>query len=117
MHLGVFACSPDASLREVAAILVDRRVHCVAVAGTPAAASWKFVTDLGLARAATADVELQAADLVDEANWIAGDATLDAAAELMMRKRASHLLVRGHQEPMGVLFTLDLIDVLAVGAN
>jgi CBS domain-containing protein len=117
MHLGVFACSPEASLREVAAIFVDRRVHCVAVAGTPAPASWKFITDLGIARAATSDADLQAADLVDEATWIAADATLDEATELMLRKRASHLLVRGHHEPIGVLSTLDVIDVLAVGAD
>jgi CBS domain-containing protein len=116
MHRGVFACSPEASLRDVAAIFVDRRVHCVAVAGTPAPASWKFITDLGIARAATGGADLRAADLVEEATWIAGDAALDEATELMLRKRASHLLVRGHHEPIGVLSTLDVIDVLAVDA-
>jgi len=117
MHFGVFTCPPEASLRDVATILVEQRVHCVAVAGTPAPASWKFVTDLGVARAATGDLRLQAADLVDEATWIAADATLDEAADLMLRKRTSHLLVRGRQAPIGVLSTLDIIDVLAVDAG
>jgi CBS domain-containing protein len=116
MHLGVFACLPEASLREVAAIFVERHVHCVAVAGTPAPASWKFITDLGIARAATSHAELHASDLVDEATWIAGDATLDEATELMLRTRSSHLLVRGHHAPIGVLSTLDVIGVLAVDA-
>ena len=92
-------------------------MHCVAVAGTPAPASWKFVTDLGIARAAIGDADQQAADLVAEATWIAGDANLDEASELMARKHVSHLLVRGHHEPVGVLSTLDVIDVLAVDAD
>jgi CBS domain-containing protein len=117
MHVGVFVCTPETSLRDIAAILVERRVHCVAVAGTPAAASWKFVTDLGVARAAIDGPDQQAAELVDEATWIAADATLDEACELMARKRVSHLLVRGHGEPVGVLSTLDVIDVLAVDAD
>jgi CBS domain-containing protein len=117
MHVGVFTCPPEASLRDVATILVEQRVHCVAVAGTPAPASWKFVTDLGIARAATGDLERQAADLVDEATWIAADATLDEAVELMLGKHTSHLLVRGHHAPVGVLSTLDVIDVLAVDAG
>ena len=92
-------------------------MHCVAVAGTPAPASWKFITDLGLARAATSDGDLQAADLVDDANWIAGDAMLEDAREVMVRKRVSHLLVRGRREPVSVLSTLDVIDALAVDAD
>jgi CBS domain-containing protein len=117
MHVGVFVCAPETTLRDAAAIFVDRRVHCVAVAGTPGAASWKFVTDLGLVRAATRDAELRVADVVDDADWIAGDATLDEAAKLMVAKRASHLLVRGHRAPVGVLSTLDIVDVLAVDAD
>jgi CBS domain-containing protein len=117
MHLGVFACSPEASLRDVAMIFVDRHIHCVAVAGTPGPASWKFITDLGIARGAASNGELQAADLVDEATWIGGDATLEAAAELMVAKRTSHLLVHGHHEAIGVLSTLDVIGVLAVDAD
>jgi CBS domain-containing protein len=117
MHLGVFVCAPETTLPDVAAIFVDRRVHCIAVAGTPGAASWKFVTDLGLVRAATRDADLRAADLVDEATWIGPDATLDEAAKLMVDKRASHLLVRGHRAPIGVLSTLDVIDVLAVDGS
>jgi CBS domain-containing protein len=115
MHPGVFACPPDAGLREIATVLVDRRVHCVAVAGTPAPASWKFVTDMSVARAAAAgDEGVRAADLLAEAVWIARDATLDAAAALMVRHGTSHLLVLGERRPAGVLSTLDVIDVLAV---
>ena len=42
---------------------------------------------------------------------------LKEATELMLRKRTSQLLVHGRHEPIGVLFTLDVIDVLAVGDN
>jgi CBS domain-containing protein len=114
MHPGVFACPPDARLREIAVMLVDRRVHCVAVAGTPAPGSWKLVTDVSVTRAAAADEDVRAADLVDEAIWIARDARLDAAAALMVDHGTSHLLVLGDHQPAGVLSTLDVIDVLAV---
>jgi hypothetical protein len=77
MHLGIFACPPNARPREVAAILVDKRVHCVAVAETPAPASWKFITDVSVARSAAEGRDVRAADLVGEATWIAGDAALD----------------------------------------
>lgn len=117
MHLGVFTCTPEADLREVASIFVDRHVHCVAVAGTPGPASWKFITDLSIASAAVSHTCARAADLVGEATWIAGDATLQEASELMVGKPTSHLLVRGDHEPAGVLSTLDVIDVLAVGAD
>jgi CBS domain-containing protein len=117
MHLGVFACPPDASLREVAAILVDRRVHCVAVAVTPAPASWKFITDVSVARAAAKGRDVRAADLVGEATWIAGEAALDEATALMAGTGTSHLLVLGRHEPVGVLSTLDVINVLAVAVG
>jgi CBS domain-containing protein len=117
MHVGVFTCPPQAGLRDVASILVDRHVHCVAVTGTPGPASWKFITDLTIARAAASNADALAADLVGEATWIAGDATLEEASELMVRKSAAHLLVRGDHQPIGVLSTLDVIAVLAVGAD
>jgi CBS domain-containing protein len=115
MHPGVFACSPDAPLAEVAAMMVDRRVHSVAVAGAPASASWKFVTDMSVVRAAAQDSEVRAADLVGEAVWISRDAMLNEAVDLMVSKETSHLLVAGDHEPAGVLSTLDVIDVLAIG--
>jgi CBS domain-containing protein len=117
MHMGVFTCPPQAGLREVASIFVDRHVHCVAVAGTPGPASWKFITDLSIASAAASGADAQAADLVGEASWIGGDATLEEASDLMVRKRTAHLLVRGAHQPIGVLSTLDVIAVLAVGAD
>ena len=35
----------------------------------------------------------------------------------MLRKRTSHLLVHGRHEPIGVLSTVNVVDVLAVGDN
>ena len=75
------------------------------------------ITDQAIARNATSTAELQAADIIDEASWIPGDARLKEATELMLRKRTSRVLVHGRHEPIGVLFTLDVIDVLAVGDN
>ena len=35
----------------------------------------------------------------------------------MLRKRTSRVLVHGRHEPIGVRFTLDVVDILAVGDN
>ena len=77
----------------------------------------EFITDQGIARNATSTAELQAADIIDEASWIPGDARLKEATELMLCKRTSRVLVHGSHEPIGVPPTLDVIDVLAVGDN
>jgi CBS domain-containing protein len=115
MHLGVFVCPPDSGVRDVAAILVDRRVHCVAVAGAPGAALG-FVTDIDVVRAAARGEDVRAADLAGEATWVDPEATLDTVAALMAREGTSHVLVSGshEQQPIGVVSTLDVIDVLAV---
>jgi CBS domain-containing protein len=117
MHPGVFACPDDASIASVAATLADRHVHCIAVHGADASAPWSIATDRDVVRAAVAGGDMRAADLGDASTvWTTPDATLEAAASLMVRERVSHLLVTGDREPVGVLSTLDVLDVLGIPA-
>jgi CBS domain-containing protein len=114
MHLGVFACPMDATLREIATIMVDRRIHCVGVLESREPAGWEFISDHSLAHAAARGGSARAADLAGNALWIDGGATLDEAAAVMVGNGVSHLLVRGdHEVPVGVLSTLDVLRVLA----
>jgi CBS domain-containing protein len=115
MHLGVFVCSMDATLREIATIMVDRRIHCVGVLESRGPAGWEFISDRSLVHAAARGGLARAADLAGAALWIEPGATLDEAAAVMVGNGVSHLLVRGGDDmPVGVLSTLDVLDVLAI---
>jgi CBS domain-containing protein len=113
MHLGVFVCSMDATVREVATIMVDRRIPCVGVLESRGPAGWEFISDRSLAHAAARGGPARAADLAGNALWVDAGATLDEAAAVMVGNGVSHLLVRGDHEAVGVLSTLDVLGVLA----
>lgn len=124
MHAGVVTCAPDTPLRVVARILVEHRIHCVAVpdiAGKGLAA-WGIVADLDLVAAAAAgEVEGRtAADAAaGEALAISDEATLERAVQLMTEHQAAHLVVVGAAtgRPVGVLSTLDVAGLLAWHEN
>jgi CBS domain-containing protein len=123
MHAGVVACAPDTSLREVARIMVERRIHCVAIPDTARGVSaWSIVSDLDLVGAAAAEtVEgRMACDIAtSEALAISDDDVLARAVQLMHAHQASHLVVVGAAtgRPVGVLSTLDVAGLLAWHEN
>jgi CBS domain-containing protein len=124
MHAGVVTCAPEASLRDVARIMVQHRIHCVAIpdsasAGVPA---WGIVSDHDLvAAAATGSVEGHTAGAIaaSETLAISDDDVLARAVQLMNEHRASHLVVVGAAtgRPVGVLSTLDVAGLLAWREN
>jgi CBS domain-containing protein len=124
MHAGVVTCAADTPLRDVARMMAEHRIHCVAVPdieGTEAVA-WGIVSDLDLVGAASAgSVEGgTAADIaVSEALAISDDDMLDRAVRLMSEHKVAHLVVVGAASgrPVGVLSTLDVAGLLAWHEN
>ena len=121
MHPGVYSCPPEATLSEVAEIMATHHVHAVVVHGIVNGRGPRVVgliSGLDLIAAATVrDLELQTAggSAGDSALTIGPDDTLEAAARLMTRHGASHLVVvePGTDRLVGVISTLDIVIALA----
>ena len=119
MHWGLVSCPPDESLRAVAALMSENRVHCVVVIDDPSDkhSLWGIVSDLDLVAAATVrslDDQTAGGTAVKPAVTVAPDETLEDAARRMTWYGVSHLVVvdRVKQRPLGVLSTLDLAVML-----
>jgi len=120
MHWGLIHCTPETSLRTVAALMSGERVHCVVVTENPQAARslWGVVSDLDLVAAATVrslDAQRAGGTAMRPAVTAVPHEALEAAARRMTKHGISHLVVIDvvGQRPLGVLSTLDVVDVLA----
>lgn len=116
MRVGVFTCSPDATLTQVAAAMADRRVHAIAVKDPADPGKLRIVSDDDVV-AAMADGRIPRAIDVASATplTVPADASVARAAQLMVQQNSRHLLVldpaNGH--PVGVVSTLDLAAIYA----
>jgi predicted transcriptional regulator len=117
MHAGVVTCSSDASLEHVAELMAVHRIHCVVVeqAGD---APWGIVSDLDLAAmfaAGALEGKSAGESVVTPVLTVSPDETLRRAAQLMAEHGSAHLVVTDpiSLEPVGVLSTLDLAEVVA----
>lgn len=125
MHPGILSCEPNATLADVARMMANHHVHCVAVmAGSPdergdQALVWGIVSDLDLLRAGMEAGEEERADAIAKQPVVSvePDMPLQQAAALMLANGASHLVVvdRGAGRPIGILSTLDFAGILAWG--
>jgi CBS domain-containing protein len=116
MHPGIHTCEADASLSEVAGVMVKHRVHAVAVttAGVPRPIG--VVSDLDVVAAAAAGEEVIARHAAaTEPLAISANAPLDRAAQLMTEHGVSHLVVidAAGGYPVGIVSTLDIAVVIA----
>ena len=118
MRQEVIYCPPDAPLRTVARIMVEDRIHCVLVG---AEQGWGVVSDRDLLRAAEGGIDgVSAGDVAaSDLPTVAVDDPLDRAGKLMVEREVSHALVVDPRSgrPVGILSTLDLVGVLAVGRS
>ena len=127
MHRGVFTCSGETPLTEVAALMSHERIHAVVVSGVTAEASsrdrhpWGVVSDLDLVGAALAKSDDVCAGEIAAMEFLTVDAgeTLEQAAHLMTEHEVHHLIVvesaTGHA--VGVLSTHDLAKVIGSGTD
>ena len=124
MHRGVLSCEASATLRDVARMMAGRHVHCVAVMGLSQDEQaerlvWGVISDLDLVRAGVrkGTDELAGALAQQPIITVEPSMPLRQAAELMLARGVSHLLVvePESQRPIGILSTLDIAGVLAWG--
>jgi CBS domain-containing protein len=116
MHHGILACSPEAPLGEVAAIMATHRVHAVAVTDEAGSRPVGVVSDLDVVAAIAAGDELVAREAAaTEPLSVSANERLDRAAQLMAEHGVAHLVVLdpadGH--PVGVLATSDVASIYA----
>lgn len=116
MRPGVITCPPDASLRDLARIMATNHVHSVVVtAGGDAPVG--VVTERQLLEAAGTDPADAAGSLATNADTVFADVPLPRAAELMVERGITHVLVvDGGGRPLGVLSALDVAGVVAWGS-
>jgi CBS domain-containing protein len=121
MHSGLITCRGSASIGEVAAVLVERGIHAVAVIDEKGgvvgilsdfdllAGEWLSVDQATLERmkAMRAD-ELMTFPPVT----IDVDATAAEAAALLDRERISRLVVTEHGDPIGMITISDLVATI-----
>jgi CBS domain-containing protein len=120
MSRGLVRCPRDASLRAVAALMADARVHCVVVIDEPSdrRSLWGVVSDLDLVAAATVrslDEQEAGGSAMKPAVTIGPYEPLSTAAGLMTKHGVSHLVVVDpvKERPLGVISTLDVAGALA----
>jgi CBS domain-containing protein len=123
MQLGLFECSPEATVETVARTMAEQSIHCVVVAGIERRTTrgehlaWGIVSDIDLMcglrpglEALTAG-ELAATDIV----VVEPTDTLEHAAQLMAEHDNAHLVVASPEtgRPVGMLSTLDVARAVA----
>lgn len=118
MRPGVISCPPDSSMRDVARIMTTNHVHAVVVRGIAGGGAWGVVTDRDLLRVATGAEDQNAGSSASEVLvTIAPEERLEVACELMRAHGVSHVMVVDpqHNQPLGVVSTLDVAGIVAWG--
>jgi CBS domain-containing protein len=124
MHPGVVACTPETPLAEVARMMADLRMHCIAVIGGRAPSRRPRAPPLGTRerhrRSARRPPRRAGGSGVgggrDAPLALPEPAGLDRAAALMTEHDATHVVAVGRSGmPSGVLLTLDVLRIVAAG--
>ncbi len=124
MHPGVVALPPTATIVELASALSAHRLHCVAVSGVRADRGgehlvWGLATDRDLIHALARDAHgAVVADIAaTEPLCVDPDDPLDLVASQLVAHGVTHAVVgTARGLPSGVVSTLDVLEVIAVGA-
>jgi len=120
MHVGVVTCRPDATLRTVAALLAEHRIHALVVATSDDGKSCVVVSDrdvvLGYARSNLDGLTAREAASAPTVT-VRADLDLRYASEIMAQNGTSHVVVTSPDDgtPIGILSSLDIAR--AVGAE
>jgi CBS domain-containing protein len=118
MHHGVLTCNADDSLRDVAAIMANHRVHAVVITSSDGKRPVGVVSDLDVVAAVAARADCTAGQAgATETLTVSAEVPILNAAQLMNEHGVSHLVVVDAAEgyPLGVLSSLDVAAVYAGG--
>jgi CBS domain-containing protein len=118
MHVGFVGCPLETSLRTVAALMAEHRVHCVVGFGDIADGDirlWGLVSDIDVVSALAAGEDDASAGAVasTEVVTVSPFESVRRAAELMRDHEVSHLLVLNgaSDRPIGVISSLDVMRI------
>jgi CBS domain-containing protein len=122
MHAGVVTCRPEASLRTVARLLAEHRIHAVVVTGPEETAPSAVVTDRDVVFAYSRGQldRLTARDAASEPTiTVRPDHDLRDASETMARHGVTHIVVTasGDASPIGILSSLDIAKAAGAKAS
>lgn len=123
MHKGILSCDRDASLREVAQTMAEKRVHCVVVESGSGDVGplWGVVSGLDLVAAASVrglDEQTAGGSAASPVVTISAGETLERAAQLMTEHGTAHIIVIDEARlPVGVLSTLDVARTLSKASH
>jgi len=118
MHRGVITCRADTTIHTAARLLAGHRIHALVVAPGAGDQSRGLVSDIDLV-AAAADGAAADATVGQIAStptvFVRPDDTVAHAAQLMREYETHHVVVlaRDGHRPVGMLSTLDVVDVVA----
>jgi CBS domain-containing protein len=118
MRPGVVMCSSDTPMRDVARMMVTNHIHAVVVRGVRVSGAWGVVTDRDLLAIAPGAEDERAGQCASEVLvTVSPDEPLEVARELMQAHSVSHVMVvdAEHNEPVGVVSTLDVAGIVAWG--
>jgi CBS domain-containing protein len=118
MHAPVITCPPEATLRTVAGLLAEHRIHAVVVASNGEEAAVAVVTDRDVVWSGSHGGldNVSARDAASEPTvTVRAEADLGRAAELMAHFGTSHVVVTedGGGRPVGILSSLDVAAAVA----
>lgn len=126
MHPGVVTCPPETPLRDVAVMMARYAIHAVVVftddVDTDRVGVWGVVSDTDLVAAAGVhDVTGRTAGGTARTPVVTVSPadSLEHVAELMREHRVTHAVVVGDESerPVGIVSTLDVARVLALGSR
>jgi CBS domain-containing protein len=118
MRHGVLTCQGETSLRTIARMMSEHRVHSIVVTDLDGVTElpWGIVSDSDLLQAAGTDPDAEAAARLarTELLTVTAGETLERAAQLMAEHEVTHVVVVGDGgRPLGVLSSLDVARVMA----
>jgi CBS domain-containing protein len=121
MRPGLVYCAPYETLRSVARMLAEHRIHAVVVGGIDVyhgheRLTWGVVSDMDLVAHVHELDEIRAEGAASTpAVTIEATASITEAAALMTERAVSHLIVVADERPVGVISTLDIASAIAWG--
>ena len=116
MHHGVLTCSANDSLRDVAAIMANHRVHAVVITSSNGERPVGVVSDLDVVAAVATRADCTAGQAgATEPLTVSADEPILHAAQLMNEHGVSHMVVvdAAGGYPLGMLSSLDVAAVYA----
>lgn len=117
MRHGVLSCQSETTVRTIARMMAEHRVHSVVVTDLDGVSerAWGIVTDTDVLRAAREDPDQHTAGEIagTELVSISPQDPLEEATRLMVDHDLTHVLVATKGKPVGVVSTLDVAELLA----